>query len=82
MPQLKQLEINAKENAENWKSYVETEENKRIYLPNNGKPPKVEVKEEETKQDVVVEITVSDNGNSIPQRVSSDKTDSPIMPTI
>ena len=33
MPQLKQLEINAKENAENWQKYTETEEDKKIYLP-------------------------------------------------
>ena len=42
MPQLKQLEINAKANAENWMKYTETEEDKKIYLPrkdsmSNGK---------------------------------------------
>lgn len=31
MPELKQLEINAKENAEKWKTYEETEEFKQVY---------------------------------------------------
>lgn len=42
MPTMKQLEINAKENKQNWQDKVETEEEKRIYLPNNGKEKKAD----------------------------------------
>ena len=49
MPSLKQMEVNAKENAENWLKYVETEQDKRIYLPNNGK----EVSKEEEKKEAI-----------------------------
>lgn len=31
MPELKQLELNAKQNAELWKTYEETEEFKAVY---------------------------------------------------
>ena len=31
MPELKQLEINAKENAEKWKAYEETPEFRKVY---------------------------------------------------
>ena len=31
LPELKQLETNAKENAEKWKSFEETEEFKQVY---------------------------------------------------
>ena len=32
MPELKQLETNAKENAEKWKAFEETEEFKQVYI--------------------------------------------------
>ena len=32
MPELKQLELNAKDNAEQWKTYEETEEFRKVYL--------------------------------------------------
>ena len=44
---LKQLEINAKENANNWMKYTETEQDKRIYMPNNGRPIAGEVEKKE-----------------------------------
>ena len=46
-PELVPLAENAKTNAKEWADKVETEEEKKIYLPNNGKPK--EPKQEEAK---------------------------------
>ena len=46
-PELVPLAENAKTNAKEWADKVETEEEKKIYLPNNGKPTKPKL--EETK---------------------------------
>lgn len=43
MPQLKHLEKNGKENADNWVNYKETEEDKKIYVP---KVPQEMIKKE------------------------------------
>ena len=32
MPELKQLELNAKDNAEKWKTYEETDEFRKVYI--------------------------------------------------
>ena len=48
------MEINAKENAENWSKYMETEQDKRIYMPNNGK----EVSKEEEKKEAVQQVEI------------------------
>ena len=62
MPTLKQLEVNAKANAENWSNYSETEKDKRIYLPNNGKEIS---KEEEKKETVQQEEIIEEISNSV-----------------
>ena len=60
MPTLKQLEINAKENAENWQKYVEDDKAKRIYMPNNGKPKSEEEKKEGSKHGNTLDDSSSD----------------------
>ena len=44
-PELVPLAENAKTNAKEWADKVETEEEKKIYLPNNGKPTKPKLEE-------------------------------------
>ena len=79
--------MNAKENATNWQNYTETEEDKKIYLPHNGKPKKI-LSEEENKQDIDVDVEAIDisgseeNGNSAKQLGSSDKADGSVAATI
>ena len=46
-PELVPLAENAKANAKEWAEKVETEEEKKIYLPNNGK--QIKTKQEEAK---------------------------------
>ena len=47
-PELAHLAENAKTNAKEWADKVETEEEKRIYLPNNGYPTKPKLEEEKS----------------------------------
>ena len=50
MPELKQLEVNAKENAENWKTYEETEEFKTVYKRKSPEQRDALVKEERDRE--------------------------------
>ena len=77
MPSLKQMEVNAKENAENWTNYTETEQDKRIYLPNNGKTV---TKEEEKKEAVAQEEIVEEMTNSLSEE-NAGTTSPPVVST-
>jgi len=51
MPELKQLELNAKNNAESWKTYEETDEFRKVYQRKTQEQRKAFVDAENTREE-------------------------------
>ena len=51
MPEVKQLEITAKENAERWKTYEETEEFRKVYVKKTPEQRSAILNAENARQD-------------------------------
>lgn len=55
MPEMKQLELNAKENSEKWKNWEETEEFKQVYRRKTPEERQNPVKKEMARRNSLVD---------------------------